>query len=89
MAFLVTTKKSISDLESPHFQMFSAKCRKCKIGKRDGHGKSRNCHGKVMGKKVCGNPVNTIRCLPKKFKKIEMPISTVVSGYHLICLGKI
>ena len=37
--FWVTTKKLSSDLESLHFLMFSAKCRKCKIGKRDGQGK--------------------------------------------------
>ena len=29
--------------------MFSAKRRECKLGKRDGHGKSRNGYGKVMG----------------------------------------
>ena len=29
---------------------FSAKCRERKIGKRDGHGKSGNGHGKVMEK---------------------------------------
>ena len=40
--FLVATKKISSDLESPHFLTFSAKCRKFKIGERDGHGKSRN-----------------------------------------------
>ena len=48
--FLVTTKKLSSNLESPHFPMFSGKCRECKIGKRDGHEKSRNGHGKVMEK---------------------------------------
>ena len=44
----VTSKKLSSNLENPHFQTFSAKCRKFKIGKRDGHGKSRNGHGKIM-----------------------------------------
>ena len=48
--FFVTSKKLGSNLESPHFLMFSTKCRECKIGKRDGHGKSRNGHGKVMEK---------------------------------------
>ena len=48
--FLVTNKKLSSDLESPHFPMFSAKCCEYKIGKRDGHGKSMNGHGKVMDK---------------------------------------
>ena len=48
--FFVTTKKLSSNLESPHFPMFSAKCRECKIEKRDGHGKSRNGHGKVLEK---------------------------------------
>ena len=37
--FLVTTKKLSSDLDSPHFPMFSVKRRKCKIGKKDGQGK--------------------------------------------------
>ena len=57
--FLVTTKKLSSDLESPHFLTFSVKRRECKIGKRNGHGKSRNGYGKVMEKifcHVCGNP---------------------------------
>ena len=31
--FLVTSKKLSSDLESPHFPLFSAKCRECKIEK--------------------------------------------------------
>ena len=34
--FIVSTKKSSSNLESPHFP---TKCRECKIGKRDAHGK--------------------------------------------------
>ena len=48
--FFVTIKKLTSNLESLHFLMFSAKCRVCKIGKTDGHAKSRNGHGKVMEK---------------------------------------
>ena len=48
--FFVTAKKLSSNRESLHFLMFSAKCCECKIGKRDGHGKSRNGHGKVMEK---------------------------------------
>ena len=47
---LVTTKKLSSELESLHFLTFSAKRCKFKIGERDGHGKSRNGHGKVMEK---------------------------------------
>ena len=54
--FFVTTKKLGSDLERLHFQMFSAKRRKFKIGERDGHGKSRNGHGKICCQ-ICGNPV--------------------------------
>ena len=46
----VTAKKFSRGLESLHFPMFSPKCRECKIGKRDGHGKSRNGHGKVVEK---------------------------------------
>ena len=48
--FCATTKKLSIDLESSHFLTFSAKRCECKIGKRDGHGLSRNGHGKVMGK---------------------------------------
>ena len=44
--FVVNTMKLSRELESPHFLMFSAKCRKFKIGERNGHGKSRNGHGK-------------------------------------------
>ena len=46
--FFVTAKKLSRNLENPHFPMFATKCHKCKIGNRDGHGKSRNGHGKVM-----------------------------------------
>ena len=48
--FLATTKKLSSDLECLHFPKFSTKRHECKIRKRDGHGKSRDCHGKVMEK---------------------------------------
>ena len=37
-------------LERLHFLMFFAKCLKCKIREKDGHGKSRNGHGKFMEK---------------------------------------
>ena len=37
-------------LESPHFPIFFTKCHKCKIDKRDGLGKLRNGHVKVMDK---------------------------------------
>ena len=46
--FFATTKKLSIHVESPHFPMFSTKCCKYKIKKRDGHGKSRNGQGKVM-----------------------------------------
>ena len=46
--FVVTTKKLSSNLDNLQFPTFFAKRRKCKAGKRDGHGKSRNGHGKVM-----------------------------------------
>ena len=48
--FFVTTKKLSSDLESRYCPTFSAKCLECKFRKREGHGKSRNGHGKVMDK---------------------------------------
>ena len=50
--FFITAKKWSSNQESLHFPAFSEKCRECEIGKRDGHGKSRNGHGKVMEKYV-------------------------------------
>ena len=40
----------LRNVESLHFPMFSAKCRECKIEKRDGHGKLRNGRAKVMEK---------------------------------------
>ena len=43
-------KKLSINLEIPHFLMFSAKCCECKIVKRDGYGKSRSGHGKVIEK---------------------------------------
>ena len=48
--FFVTAEKLNSNLESLHFLMFSAKCRECKIGKRDDNRKSRSGHGNVMEK---------------------------------------
>ena len=50
---LVTTKKLSSDLESQHFLMFC----ESKIWKKEGHGKSRNGHGKILERfcQVCGN----------------------------------
>ena len=48
--FFVTTKKLSGNRESLHFPMFSVRCCECTIGKRDGHGKSRNGQGKVRGK---------------------------------------
>ena len=57
--FWVTTKKLGRDLESLHFRSFSAKCHKFKIRERDGHGKSRNGHGKVIEKYF----VNSVRIL--------------------------
>ena len=67
VSFFATTKKLIIRVESLHFPVFSTKCREYKIKKRDGHGKLRNCHGKVMEEifvhdfsmkisQVCGNP---------------------------------
>ena len=46
--FFATTKKLSINVESPHFPTFSAKRSDCKIEKREGHGKLRNCHVKVM-----------------------------------------
>ena len=67
--FFATAKKLSSDLESPHLPIFSAKCRECKFGKRDGHGKSRNghmkSHGKVMEKlfvKYVGTLLYSLTC---------------------------
>ena len=61
--FFVTAKKLSSTLESLRFPTFSAKCHKYKIGKREGHGKSRNGHGKVMEKsfvKYVGTLINLL-----------------------------
>ena len=52
LVFFAATKKLSIDVESPHFLTFSAKYHECKIEKRDGHGKLRNDHGKVMEKYV-------------------------------------
>ena len=67
--FFVTAKKLSSNLESPYFPMFSAKCREFKIGKRDGHGKSRNGHGKIFYQ-VCGNPVGVQKGASAPFRRI-------------------
>ena len=81
---LVATKKLSSDLESQHFQTFSAKRHKLKIGQRDGHGKSRNGHGKVMEKifcQVCGNPAGVL----SQYYNIPSPfISKSLIGDHAV-----
>ena len=41
---------ALINVESLHFPMLSTNRYKCKIEKRDGHGKLRNGHGKVMKK---------------------------------------
>ena len=51
VSFAATKKLSIN-VERLHFPTFSAKRCKCKISKRDGHGKLTNGHGKVMGENV-------------------------------------
>ena len=53
--------------------MFSAKCRECKIRKRDGHGKSRNGHGKVMEKYF-------VKCVGTLKNYVYRPIYTAVKS---------
>ena len=60
--FLVNTKKLSSNLESLHISMFSAKRHKLKIGERNGHGKSRDGHGKVMEKYVVKSVYSLFLC---------------------------
>ena len=48
--FFATTKKLSINVESLHFQMFSTKCHKYEIDKRNGHRRLRTSHGKVMEK---------------------------------------
>ena len=57
---LVATTIMLSiNVESPHFLTFSVKCCECKIEKREGHGQSRNGHGKVM-EKYCVKSVGNL-----------------------------
>ena len=56
----LSPKKLSSYLEILQFPTFSGKCRECKTGNRDVHGKSRNCHGKVM-EKYFVNSVGTLQ----------------------------
>ena len=53
--FFATTKKLSIDVDCQHFPTFSAKRRKCKIVKKDVHGKLRNGNGQIFCQ-VCGNP---------------------------------
>ena len=39
-------------LDRVHFLTFANKCHNAKFEKRDGHGKSRYCHGKIMEKRI-------------------------------------
>ena len=84
--FFVNAKKLSSNLESLYFLLFSTKCHKCKIGKRDGHGKSRNGHGKIFCQ-VCGNPVifNIIRIRNRKQyddTQFNSPLTSVPVGFR-------
>ena len=69
--FVATNRKSYF----PTFSAtFSAKCREWKIGKTDGHGKSRTGHEKVM-EKYCVKSVGTLTSvLCSKFTKTLKPI---------------
>ena len=60
--FLATTKELSYDLESPHFPTFSRS--KCKIVRKYGHEKSRNGHGKVMGKYFFKSVGTLLLCFP-------------------------
>ena len=62
--FFATTTKSSIDVEGLHFKTFSSICRKCKIGQRDGHGKSRNSHGIVIEKSW--NNILSVESLQRK-----------------------
>ena len=53
------TKKLGIDVQSLRFPTFSAQRCECKSDKRDGHGKLRNTHGKVM-EKYFVKPVGTL-----------------------------
>ena len=57
--FFATSKKLSVNVESLHFPMFSAICRKFKIKKRDSHGKLIYGHGKVM--EIFVKSVGTLR----------------------------
>ena len=70
MSFFATTKKLSINVESPHFPMFSAKCRECKIEKRDSYGKLRNDNIQMVMEKSwksilsVGTWYMSVRCLP-------------------------
>ena len=75
--FFATSKNVSIDVESLHFLMISAKCREFKINKRDGHGKSRNGHGKYVVKSV---ETSKGLCRPVEFKK--WPVDFRGGGLH-------
>ena len=60
-----------------YFRMFSTKRRELKIGERDGHGNSRNGHGKVMGKYFVKS-VGTLSWSPVCFFSRPWPIRNVL-----------
>ena len=80
--FFVTAKKLISNLESPHFPMFSTKCRECKFGKRDGRGKSRNVHGKVMDKSFVKYVGTLAITYPHQWSWVQFPVLADHHPYH-------
>ena len=68
--FFATTKKSSIHVESTHFQSVSAKCRKYKIKKTEGHGKSRNGQGKVLDKYLVKSVGTLVQLRPPLNKKL-------------------
>ena len=79
--FFAATKKLCIDVESPHFLTFSAKCHEGKIENRDGHGKLRNDHGKVMEKSW----KNMLSSLWEPCKVASTHVSAIVRVEDCVC----
>ena len=73
VCFFATSKKLSIDVESLRFPTYSAKCRECKIAKRDDYGKLTNGHGKVMEKNIVKS-LGTLVHIPLHVPSNQLPL---------------
>ena len=73
------------DVESPHFNTFSIKRHECEIGKKKGHGKSRNYHRQITCmEKYFVKSVGTLMTLPTDHQSKLLGFVMLFAQVHMI-----